>query len=255
MRYTPARPAEQPFVQRASEWAQRAVARQRWELTDFLSPREQDLLAQTAHRHHAVVAFYGGTEAAERKRALVMPDDWQPEPVDFQVQALRVDGVAAQAVSHGSVLGSLLGTGLDRRVIGDVALTAQSVYVWVCASVVPHLLAFWRQVDRWTVSPVLADGPADWPGPLYEPKAIHVHALRADAVIAQACRWPRERARAAVESGLVSRNFAPFAKPDEPLVAGDILSVRGFGRIKVVEVVGVSKRNRQLVEIGILQSR
>ncbi|MCL6548876.1 MAG: hypothetical protein K6T30_08205 [Alicyclobacillus sp.] len=255
MRYTPPRASELTFVRRASEWVKRVLQRQRWELTDFLSPPEQVLLEQVANAGGAEVAFGGGTPHAERRRALIMPDNWYPEDEDFQVQALRVDGLDAADASHGSVLGSVLGTGLDRRKVGDVALVSGTAWVWVCADVVPYLLSEWRSVGRSQVRPAPDVGPPDWRGPAYERQLISVRSLRADAVLAQACRWSRERAQGAIESGAVSLNFAEFAKPDEPVTEGDVLSVRGFGRVKVLSVVGWSKRDRQRVEVGVLRSR
>jgi RNA-binding protein YlmH len=52
----------------------------------------------------------------------------------------------------------------------------------------------------------------------------------------------------------VSLNFAPLEKPDVQLEEGDLLSIRGFGRVRVLALEGESKKGRTRVQVGILQS-
>ncbi|MCL6637641.1 MAG: hypothetical protein K6T26_06815 [Alicyclobacillus sp.] len=247
------RPEEQTFWRRAQDWLDQAVSRQTWRLTDFLNPREQQLLAELAHQRGWVTAAYGGGTGAERCRVILMPDDWQPQEEDFQITVLSV--TAARSLSHGSVLGSLLGTGLDRRRVGDIAVTGQQAWVAVCREVADYLLGQWRYVGRTPVQVDFLPGAAALPPPAYEVQQVYVASLRADAVLSAACRWPRSQAQAAVRRGEVSLHHIPLARPDEQLAPGDILSVRGFGRVRLLSVQGESRSGRLRVELGVLRSR
>jgi RNA-binding protein YlmH len=249
-----ARPEERPFVKRAQDLAESVRHHGRWRLTDFLSPREMYLLQSVANREGIVLASYGGAPEAERKRALLMPENWHPEADDFKTSVLRARTVSKAALSHGSVLGSLLGTGLERRKIGDVYVQGDEAYAVVCREVEAFLLEHWTQAGR---EPIAVDpvGPdVTLHPPQYESRVVSVASLRADAVVAQACHWSRTAAQQSIQRGLVSLNYAVLQKPDELLEEGDLLSIRGFGRVRVLSVEGVSRKGRQRVQLGILQS-
>ncbi|MCL6431558.1 MAG: hypothetical protein K6V36_11975 [Anaerolineae bacterium] len=155
------RPEEQPFWRRAQDWLEQAAARQTWRLTDFLNPREQQLLTELAQQRGWVTAAFGGGPGAERCRVFLMPDDWQPQEEDFQVTVLSV--TAARPLSHGSVLGALLGTGLDRRRVGDIAVSGCQAWAAVCSEVVEYLLGQWRHVGREPVQVERLPGAAALP--------------------------------------------------------------------------------------------
>ncbi len=84
----------------------------------------------------------------------------------------------------------------------------------------------------------------------WEEGTVTVSSLRLDAVLAQAFRLAREKARALVESGLVKVNWKVVDKPDFLCGPGDVLSARGFGRCKLFSVEGPTKNERWLVQIG-----
>ncbi|MCL6445510.1 MAG: hypothetical protein K6T83_18990 [Alicyclobacillus sp.] len=250
------RPAEVPFHRRIQDVAGRVHAEQRWGLTDFLTPREAYIATAVARREDLVIATYGGYPYAERIRMLLMPDNWYPQDEDFAVTVLQVspDGAGGQ-ITHGEVMGSLLGTGVERRKIGDIAVSDGRAHVVTCSDIVPYLLAHWRQVGRRSVavSPVSASDVI-WAEPIYVRDIITVPSLRADAIVAHACHWSRAQSQEAVESGHISLNFTPLTRPDEIVQPGDLLSVRGFGRVKVYEVIGETRKERRRVEVGVLRS-
>lgn len=247
------RESERPLVRRAEDFTRRVSARGTWERTDFLSPRERLLVASVIRRDGLVASSYGGYADAERVRLLIMPADWYPEPADFQVITLGVR--TTETLSHGAVLGAILGTGVERRKIGDIALAdSQLAYVAVCSALESHLRLALRQVGRATVTLETLQDVA-WQVVTYEPAMLTVASLRVDAVVAQACHWSRSRAKDAVDAGNVSLNHAPCERTDETVEPGDILSVRGFGRIRIFTHFGQTKKDRERLEVGILRSR
>jgi RNA-binding protein YlmH len=249
-----ARSEERPFLRRAQDLALSVRQHGSWRLTDFLSPREMYLLQSVANRAGLVLASFGGAVEAERKRALLMPDDWHPTADDFKTSVLRARAISRAALSHGSILGSILGTGLERRKIGDVYIQDDGAYVVVCREVEAYLLEHWTQAGREILAVDQVGPEAALHPPEYEPRVISVASLRVDAVVAQACHWSRTAAQQYIQRGLVSLNFAPLEKPDVQLEEGDLLSIRGFGRVRVLALEGESKKGRTRVQVGILQS-
>ncbi|MCF8564451.1 YlmH/Sll1252 family protein [Alicyclobacillus tolerans] len=248
------RPSERPFLRRIEDWIDQVNARSNWVLTDFLTPREQILLSAAANRVSMTASMYGGYEFAERRRALLMPGDWHPEPQDFQIAVLAIQ-LDARANSHGSMLGSVLGTGIDRRKVGDIQILQDAGYVLTTQDVSGFLLTHWHQVGRESVVPELVTRSVAFEEPRMEHAVISAASYRADAVLAQACHFSRGQAQDAIAKGWVSLNFTELEKPDELLAAGDILSIRGFGRVKVIQDLGTSKKERHRIEVGVIRSR
>jgi RNA-binding protein YlmH len=247
------RPSEQPFYRRAMDWVDFVRREMNWKLTDFLTPREFQILESVARHMNCIVRGYGGAEVSERQRAYIMPDDWQPQPHDFAVVLLKASTLDG-SLSHGAVLGSILGTGIDRRKIGDIETGGSNAVVAVCEDIVPFLRTNWLQAGKHAISVAMTE-EAVFHGPSYEREHVSLASLRLDALIGACCHWSRTKAKEAVTSGDVKLNFGEIDSPDESLTDGDIISVRHFGRIRVFGQVGESRKGRMRVEVGILKSK
>jgi len=75
--------------------------------------------------------------------------------------------------------------------------------------------------------------------------------LRLDAVLCAAFGLSRGRASELIAAGRASLNHLPCLQPSKELDEGALLSVRGLGRAKLLEVGGVSKKGRLFVQIGL----
>lgn len=78
---------------------------------------------------------------------------------------------------------------------------------------------------------------------------LTVQQQRLDAVLAAACRLSRSEAQRLIAAGLVKLNHVPQLRPDARLSEGDLISARGYGRIRVTAFQGESRRGRQVVQV------
>ena len=78
-----------------------------------------------------------------------------------------------------------------------------------------------------------------------------VSSLRLDAVASSGFRMARGKAAALIESGKVQVNWRECVKPDKLLTAGDTVSARGFGKLELAEVGGVTKKGRTSIVLKI----
>jgi RNA-binding protein YlmH len=77
-----------------------------------------------------------------------------------------------------------------------------------------------------------------------------VASLRLDAILATAFGLSRGKAVELIEANRVSLDHQPCTQPSKTLKEGAVLSVRGIGRAKLLEVGGVSKKGRTFVRVG-----
>lgn len=222
--------------------------------TVFLSPGEQAavtalLNAQGRPRH----LFWGGFPDSERRVCLFLPD-WQEED-DIgtgdgdPLAALEARFSPEAKLTHRDILGSLMGLGLNREILGDILLPEPGVcQAVVLRSSLPILLSQWEGAGRWKVS--LRELPLNQltPAPP-RVKAIRdtVATPRLDAVAAVAFSLSRAKASALIAAGKVSLNHRECLKGDRQVMEGDVLTCRGLGKCVVKEVPGQSKKGRTML--------
>ncbi|MBX6352200.1 MAG: hypothetical protein IRZ10_02600 [Thermoflavifilum sp.] len=257
-------PEETAWLRRAEELAQRADARGYPVLTDFLTPRERMIAEAVAADVGVFTAAWGGHEEAERQRLILQSWEGEPDAEAFEIDVLGVTVSDGAPLSHGAVLGSVLGLGVERRRVGDIAVLGPRAWMAVCRGTSDFVLGSLRRVGRREVAlerlaPAKVGGVDGetwtWPKPRWEPSEVTVPSLRLDAVVAHACHWPRADAQRAVANGSVSVNHVPITAPDHEVQEGDLLSVRGFGRVRVEEVQGATRKARLRLRLGIIRSR
>ena len=64
-----------------------------------------------------------------------------------------------------------------------------------------------------------------------------------------AYRLSRSEAQRLISAGLVKLNHAPQTRSDMRLGEGDLISARGYGRVRVEALEGESRRGRQVVRV------
>ncbi|MNI61845.1 hypothetical protein D3C73_1171350 [compost metagenome] len=74
--------------------------------------------------------------------------------------------------------------------------------------------------------------------------------MRMDGIISDVFRLSRAKVLVPIQAGRCRVNWKQEEDPSKPLKQGDVISLQGFGRFKVIEVEGVSKKGRIRVKIG-----
>ena len=214
--------------------------------TGFLSPREQILalsLLNSAGVRSGYV-FDGGYQEAERKILIFLPD-WA-EGADGELVFLRAQfHGSGSTLSHRDILGSLMGLGVTREKVGDILISPHSADIVAAPSLLDFFLREWDQAGRVRLS-VTAISREELLAPKAQVKVIRdtVSSLRLDAVTASAFSLSRGRAAELIEAGRTNLDHMPCLKPDKQVREGGIITVRGLGKARLVQVGGLTKKGR-----------
>ena len=228
-------------------------------ISQFLSPREKHfVLRHLASRGFAGRCFtYGGYSGAERCRAYILPDyisdvedyaDIEPYIDGDSIVSLRICGSGYRKLSHRDYLGSLLGLGIEREVLGDIVFedSEGEEAIAFCDGVIAHfILAELKKVASDTVKVKRTELASD-----FEPKREFAHisdtvaSARLDCIVAALCSLSRDKAAATVNSGLVEVDFEAETRPDRNLCAPCLVSVRGYGKFRINAVSDLTRRGR-----------
>src|SRR5690625_5018594 len=113
---------ERPFIDQVLDWAHQVENQYTPYLTPFLDPREQYIVESVMGQFDDIVMnSFGGYEAAERKRLYLSPSYFEPSQDDFQIRVAEIRYPKKFAeLSHGQILGTLMGSGIKRETIGDI---------------------------------------------------------------------------------------------------------------------------------------
>ena len=233
----------------------------------FLNPRDRRRAERFLRTRGAweQAWLWGGYAEAERACLFLLPDyllsclsspieqcetaellELLGEEVAESVCALRIRGSGFRTLTHRDFLGSVLGLGIERDAIGDVAVQNPHEAVLFC----PHTLRDFlkemlEKVGNDTVrceDYVLDEHFTD--GRNYRHISDTVASERLDCVVAALCNWSREDAQSAVRSGLVEVDFEVEERVDLSLHAPATVSVRGQGRFILRAFDGETRKGR-----------
>jgi len=240
-------------------------------VTSFLTPREA-MYAQSyleAAIGEGGAYLYGGYPHAERVRAVLLPDYVigmvTPAEGDSPAQVLANAGLDALAVevaalwgvlqikgsgyrelTHRDYLGSVLGLGLERDVVGDILVQdAHTAYLFCKGELVAFLTENLTHIgsDTVKVTRLSPDTPIVCEKNTKQIRDT-VASPRLDCVVAALCNLSREKAQMAVKGGLVELNYEPCDRCDMTVEPSSVLSVRGVGKFTVISFDGETRKGR-----------
>ncbi len=246
--------------------------------TSFLTPRECLYAASfcEARIREGGAFLWGGFPLRdgdippERRRMLILPDyalgfvpsealaqdpvaalsasglDELGGSVADSIRILHVRGSGFRKLSHRDYLGSVLGLGLERAVIGDIFIVDEHSAYLACKGEMADFLADnLTHVASDTVRVIRM--PVGFIPPVERKRqAIRdtVASARLDCVVAALTNLSREKAQVAVRSGLVDLNYETVDACDTTVEPPCVLSVRGVGKFSVLSFDGETKKGR-----------
>ena len=219
----------------------------------FLTPAEAASVSETfANRRDVSVILDGGFGGAERVRAIFINSDWGEYERAKLFVALKIQYRQQDTLGHRDILGALMALGIKREAIGDIVVGEHFMGI-VCLPemsefITENLTKAGRVVLK--LSSVSLDDIPSRSEDLTI-KSDTVASLRLDAVLSSAFGLSRTKAAKLIVAGQVSLNHQICEKTDKEIAENALLSVRGMGRAKLMEVGNLSRKGRSFIKIGV----
>ncbi len=215
----------------------------------FLDPSERAYIKRNLKAPAGVeYDFSGGFPDAERSMFFAHPD-WE-EDVSVPISAVLISSNGKEELTHRDFLGSVMGLGISREVVGDILVKEENALVFLKEDIAEYIIYNLTSIGRARVKCSLYEGDLDeFIKKEVKEEAVNVSSLRLDCVIAGAYRVSRTVSSELVRQGRVKVNFEECFKNDLKLNDGDLISVRGFGRIRYLGISGTSKKGRLYIDI------
>ncbi|MBQ8380359.1 MAG: hypothetical protein IJY18_00550 [Clostridia bacterium] len=242
-------------VKRFSELAKKSLDSGYFIFTDFLGLPEQASFAK-AKRSFGKIKYteFGGAPGTERVMIRFGDEDELMYSEPFPIKILKISPKSekyAEELSHRDYLGSILGLGIERSVIGDIAIRGKEAFVFVKDEIAEYIIGSLEKIRRTDVR-VLEVSESELPeGELFrtEPLRIQLMGERVDAAIAKVFRLSRDEAERLIASARVYVSGALATQGSMTPKAGDVISVRGHGRFIYLGASGLSKKGKLNVDV------
>ncbi|MDR6997980.1 RNA-binding protein [Neobacillus niacini] len=247
------RPEEREFIDQVLHWKDYVESLYSPRLTDFLDPREQHILKMLIGENGSIqYRLFGGNSGVERKRALIIPDYYSENPDDFQIALFEIEYPGKfVTIEHPKVLGTLMSLGLKRGKFGDILFEDERVQFFASKEIGEYIKMNLQSIGRATVRlkemelEKAISSKDEW----VETETT-VSSLRLDTVVSGIHHLSRQKSQLLIGQGLVKVNWTLTENPSFECDAGDLISVRGHGRVKILSIDGKTKKEKWRIHVG-----
>lgn len=241
------RPEEREYIDQVIDWKEYALQQYTPKLTDFLDPREQHILKMIVGDQGEVkCSLFGGNQSGERKRALLYPEYVTPNKDDFNISLFEISYPKKfVTIEHRQVLGTLMSLGLKRGKFGDILINGEQIQFFAAKEISDYIKANVESIGRAGVKLVeLPMENALESRDFWDENDVTVSSLRLDTVISGIFRLSRQKAQVVIQQGVVKVNWTTVENPSFSCGEGDMISVRGYGRTKILRIDGKTKKDK-----------
>ncbi len=230
---------------RILELRKRADFAHQIEFTDFLTLSEIE--TAKAALSGANYRLFGGCPAAERQMLCIAPENIEITQEMFPICRLHIlpqNLKFAEVLSHRDVLGSVLGLGLERSVIGDIYCKDKEALLFCSERIAPFLSEQLTQVRHTRVSCTNTEREEFEFEREFRTITGTVSANRLDAIAALAFGVSRSSTVTAISAGRLFINGRESLSASAQIKEGDVISFRGKGKVRLKEIGGLTKKGR-----------
>ena len=213
----------------------------------FLTPAEQTLVSGV-DEFFGYISFDGGYENAERRICRISTNEYNIDD-GLPIELYSVTATANDAdFSHRDILGSLMGLGIKREMVGDIIADGRNAQFFCHNSVSEFIALNLKKVARYNLT-VKKDTLSAIAPVKTKDMTINISSMRIDSIAAECFGLSRTKAAEFIKRGAVSVNWLVCTDTSREIKSGDKISMRGKGKAEICDISGVSKKGRLFVNI------
>lgn len=246
---------EKQLQKRLIELAQKAYVQNVYTFSPFLSLAEQELFYRIRPEiSHVEFSLWGGSEGCERQMLRFGSEEMFGYETPFPIRCIRIGPRLekfSDAFTHRDFLGALMNMGIERDVTGDILAEEKGAYLFCTEAIAPFIL---DNLDRVKHTPVRCEEVSGLPErTVKEPEPVTFLAAseRADGILAHLFKLSRSGSLELFRTQKVFVNGRLFENNGGLLKAGDVVSVRGFGKFIYHGAEGETRKGNLRLKAGV----
>ncbi len=247
-------PEDKLFIKKVLDQASLCFKNHVHTFTDFMDMHQYEQVMKLITEFPSDLSYeiFGGYTDAERKILGFTPFYLPLEKNHFPIQIVKIKNcsVTHHLLSHRDYLGAMIKSGIDRDKIGDILVTNSEAIIFLDTKISDYIQMNINKIGRCTVemTPLSLENLVI-PSPKTKEIQASVASLRADALLSSGFSISRSKAVGYIKGQKVFKNWIPVKSPSENVEINDILTLRGKGRIKLVNIGNKTRKNRISITI------
>lgn len=249
---------DREFVDKSLEKMQRVEDSYSFEVTSFVNPHQVEILRNLGNHLQLQIFSSSDYYTSELAKVIIAPLYYELQVSDFEIDLLEISYANKfHHLTHSQIMGTVLNQlGIERKVFGDILVASGRVQIMVDRKFtqffIDHISRIaktsvkLKQVDFSQLIAVQADSKL---------RDVLVSSMRLDKVLAASFRLSRSVATKLLATKQVRVNYSMLDNPSHHLLLNDLISVRGYGRVKVLRENGFSKNGKYKLTVELLSSK
>lgn len=249
---------DREFVDKSLEKMQRVEDSYSFEVTSFVNPHQVEILRNLGNHLQLQIFSSSDYYTSELAKVIIAPFYYELQVSDFEIDLLEISYANKfHHLTHSQIMGTVLNQlGIERKVFGDILVTSGRAQIMVDRKFtqffIDHISRIaktsvkLKQVDFSQLIAVQADSKL---------RDVLVSSMRLDKVLAASFRLSRSVATKLIATKQVRVNYSMLDNPSHHLLLNDLISVRGYGRVKVLRENGFSKNGKYKLTVELLSSK
>ena len=227
--------------------------------SNFLTLNEISVLSEERNRLEASVVLFGGFSNAERQIACFQSDAfslYHNNDIEFPIFCIEISYANkkyAESLSHRDILGAIMNLGIERDLIGDIIFYKDNIYVFVLNTAKELILSDLSKIRHTQVRTKCVPLEDFSYEPTFKECSIQIASNRLDAFVAVVCKLSRQKSSEYILAEKVFINGKLTTNHNTSIQEDDVISLRGYGKVKIDSLPGLTKKGKMKVNYLLYQ--
>ena len=240
---------------RLTELAEKSYRNNQYVFTNFLNMAEMNAFYEL-RKEISYIPFtaFGGTENCERLMIRFGSEEMFGYEEPFPIACIQTEPLIekfADNFTHRDFLGAIMNLGIEREIVGDIAIKGKKAYIFCTEKIAPYIAENLVQVKHTSMKcKVLPEAP-DILKPVLERREVTAASERIDAVLGKLMNLSRSQSILAFREKKVFVNGRQCENNSYQLKTGDVVTCRGFGKFIYQGVRHETKKGKICAEVSV----
>ncbi len=215
---------------------------------DFYDEARQDIIEDTIKNYGVPYLFFGGYSGTQRKMLCIYPEYCFSDELEWPIMGISFKKV--EGLSHRNVLGKLMTMGITRESIGDIDIGDEWVQIIFNKRLKDFFWINFNEIKGNKIEPYFIETTKIT---AFEKKfkrvSIVIVSDRVDGIINKIWGFSRQQSIKYIKQGRLFINYMEIVKNDYRVNLGDIISLRGKGKVVIISMDHRTKKGKIRMEI------
>lgn len=240
---------------RLAELAEKSYRNNQYVFTNFLNMAEMNAFYEMRNEiSYVPFTAFGGTDNCERQMLRFGSEELFGFEEPFPICCILAEPLLekfADNFTHRDFLGAIMNLGIEREVVGDIAIKGKKAYIFCTEQIAPYIAEQLVQVKHTSMRCQILEQAPEILQPTLEKREVTAASERIDAVLGKLLNLSRSQSILAFREKKVFVNGRQCENNSYQLKAGDVIACRGFGKFIYEGVKYETKKGKICAEVSV----